>query len=86
MMSSYKLDYYFFPGCPFCQRVSSVINELKVKVTEHNIRKNKDDLNKLVSDTGRKTVPCLYINDKPMHESADIINWLKANKESLPKV
>ena len=84
-MSSSKLDYYFFPSCPFCQRVSSVIKELKVKVTEHNIMANENDLKKLVSDTGRRTVPCLYIDNKPMHESADIIDWLRANQSSLEK-
>ena len=81
-----KLDYYFFPSCPFCQRVSATLDDLKIKVTEHNIRANEDDLNKLVSDTGRRTVPCLYIDNKPMHESADIINWLKANQDKLEKL
>ena len=84
-MSSYKLNFYFFPSCPFCQRVSSVIDKLKIKVSEHNIMKNSNDLDKLVSDTGRRTVPCLYINGKPMHESADIIEWLHANEQDLEK-
>ena len=28
--------------------------------------------------TGRRTVPCLYIDDVPFFESADIIEWLEA--------
>ena len=84
-MSSYKLELYFFYGCPYCHRVLSVIKKLNIedKVTLKDIRKDKDALKKLMSDTGRKTVPCLYINDKPMHESADIMAWLESNKASI---
>jgi len=33
--------------------------------------------------TGRSTVPCLYIDDKPMFESSDICTWLEENKEKI---
>jgi glutaredoxin len=78
-MGQYQLDYYFFPECPYCDRVLKTIVQLKVPVTFFNINQDANALKKLVTDTGRKTVPCLYINGKPMHESADIIVWLKQN-------
>ena len=81
----YQLDYYYFPSCPFCQRVAGVIQDLNIKVELHDIMANQADLEKLVKDTGRRTVPCLYINDKPMHESDDIIKWLKQNEKDLEK-
>lgn len=80
-----KLDYYYFDSCPFCQRVSVVIDELKVKVNYFDIMKDQEALEKLVADTGRRTVPCLYIDGSPMHESSDIIDWLRANQASLDK-
>ena len=85
MTTSPKLDYYFFPSCPFCQRVGAVIDELGVKVTFRNIMESSEDLDTLVRDTGRRTVPCLYVDGKPMHESSDIIAWLQENAENLPK-
>lgn len=33
--------------------------------------------------TGRSTVPCLYIDGNPLFESADIITWLKSNKDKI---
>ena len=81
-----KLDYYFFQSCPFCQRVGLVIDELKIKVSYNDITQDQAALKKLVADTGRRTVPCLYIDESPMHESADIIAWLHDNKDSLEKV
>jgi hypothetical protein len=35
--------------------------------------------------TGRTTVPCLYIDGKPMFESGDICDWLVANQSSITK-
>lgn len=42
-------------------------------------------LQKLTLITGKKTVPCLFIDGDPMHESMDIINWLESNLEKLTK-
>lgn len=86
MSGKYKLDYYFYEACPFCARVQQVINELNIAVTPHDIHHDPGAMEKLIVDTGRRTVPCLYINDKPMHESSDIINWLKDNQDQLDKV
>lgn len=84
-MASPKLDYYFFESCPFCQMVLEVINKYSIKVEYCDIQHNKQFLDKLVADTGRRTVPCLYIDGKPMHESRDIIAWLQANLDQLEK-
>ena len=44
-----------------------------------------ESLKRLVDDTGRRTVPCLYIDNKPMFESADIMDWLSENSDKLEK-
>lgn len=80
-----KLELFYFDSCPFCQRVLSVIDELDVKVEFKNILEDSENLNRLMNDTGRRTVPCLYIDNKPMFESADIVDWLHENESSLEK-
>lgn len=84
-MNKFSLDFYYFDSCPYCQIVLSVIKSLNIKVNYKDICKDSNALNKLVSDTGRRTVPCMYINGKPMFESRDIANWLKQNEANLEK-
>lgn len=38
-----------------------------------------------MNDTGRRTVPCLYIDNQPMFESQDIMEWLRDNESNLEK-
>lgn len=80
-----KLDLYYFPECPYCQKVLLAIDELSLNnfISLLNIREDRSALEKLVKDTGRRTVPCLYIDDNPMHESDDIVYWLRKNKERI---
>lgn len=80
-----KLELYYFNECPYCQIVMSAIRETKLesKVAMMNIRENPSYKEKLIKDTGRGTVPCLYIDGKPMHESRDIANWLKEYAKTI---
>lgn len=80
-----KLELYYFPACPFCQRVLTTIDRLQVKVVFKDIRENEEYLNQLLKDTGKKTVPCLYIDGKPMFESSDIMKWLEDHQAQLEK-
>ncbi len=81
-----KLELFFFPACPYCQIVVEVIEELELEVSYKNIRQDPASLEKLTRDTGRRTVPCLYIDNQPMHESQEIIAWLRSNVDRLLKV
>ena len=78
-MSNFRLALYYFESCPYCQLVLSAIDRLQVKIKMCDIQSNPENLSRLVKDTGRKTVPCLYIDEKPMHESTEIIRWIEAN-------
>lgn len=84
-MNTPKLEYFYYDACPFCQMVNSVIKQLNIKVDYKNILEDQANLERLVGDTGRRTVPCLYIDNKPMHESADIMKWLQENVDRLEK-
>ncbi|PIP96777.1 MAG: glutaredoxin [Bdellovibrio sp. CG12_big_fil_rev_8_21_14_0_65_39_13] len=82
-MSAPLLELYYYYSCPFCQIVLEVVKELNLQVELKDILANREDLNRLVRDTGRRTVPCLYIDGKPMFESRDIVKWLRDNKQNL---
>ena len=84
-MSKPTLELYYFLSCPFCQMVLRVLDEHKIVVELKDILENESHLNQLVQDTGRRTVPCLYIDGKPMHESSDIIDWLESNLDQLER-
>lgn len=84
-MSAPTLDLYYFDSCPYCQRVLKVIHELKIKVNYKDIYEDTNNMQKLMYITGRKTVPCLFIDGVPMHESSDIMNWLRENQANLTK-
>jgi glutaredoxin len=84
-MPAPKLELFKYDACPFCVRVMDAIDQLKIKVEMKDILMDKTNLQRLMSDTGRRTVPCLYIDNQPMFESADIINWLSENSDKLEK-
>lgn len=75
-----KLELYMKEGCPFCNRVIRLINNQgRSDVTLHDIEKSDKDLKRLVDEGGMQQVPCLFIDDKPMYESRDIIQFLMDN-------
>jgi glutaredoxin len=84
-MSSPTLALYYFESCPFCVMVLRAIEKLNIAVEYRDIFSDSEHLNKLVSDTGKRTVPCLYIDGKPMFESSDIMDWLAQNAPNLEK-
>jgi glutaredoxin len=84
-MNAPELELYYFDSCPYCQRVLKVIEKNKIKVTYKDIYEGTNNLQKLILITGRKTVPCLFIDGDPMHESLDIMAWLEKNTASLEK-
>jgi glutaredoxin len=73
-----KLELFYFPQCPFCQIVLSAlrVTGLENSVTYYDIMEEPHKKELLIKVTGRSTVPCLFIDDKPMHESKDIADWL----------
>ncbi|AZO95400.1 glutaredoxin [Iocasia frigidifontis] len=76
-----NLTLYYFPSCPFCRKVLKFIekNGLNDKIEFKNTRQD-DNAKKELLEIGRKDqVPCLFIDNKPLYESNDIITWLKSH-------
>ncbi len=80
-----KLELYYYIQCPFCLRVVRKIEELGLKdYIEHKdtlVHREHNDFH--YHKTGRTTVPCLYIDGRPMFESSDINIWLEKNEKRI---
>ena len=75
-----ELKLYYYPACPYCRKVTRFIKKHKLKLELKNINKDKEAAKTLVEVGGKRQVPCLFIDGKPLYESDDIIKWLKKNK------
>ncbi len=78
-----KLDLYKFDTCPYCRRVMNEIETSgRTDVEYHDIHQNREDYDTLVRVGGMSQVPCLFIDGKPMYESADIVAWLQSHPQA----
>lgn len=75
-----ELVLYQFPSCPFCRLVRNRIRQLDLPIAEKNIQRDPEALHELMEGGGRRTVPCLRIDEaggrRWMYESGDIIRYL----------
>ena len=76
------LELYKFDECPYVQRVMRYIKESgRTDIIYRDINEDKEAEQTLISVGGKRQVPCLFIDGKPMYESLDIIEWLKEHPE-----
>ncbi|QEM81926.2 glutaredoxin family protein [Halomonas binhaiensis] len=75
-----KFALYHFQGCPYCVRVRRAMARLNIDVPLKDIRLDRQAYDELVEGGGRKTVPCLRIEEDGhstwLYESRDIIQYL----------
>lgn len=74
-----KLELYYRPMCPFCQKVLRFIEENSISLELKDISGTPELGRELTSLGGKTQVPCLSIDGKTLYESDDIIQWLKEN-------
>ena len=76
---SESLELYYYPECPYCQKVLRTLDKLGVTgaVELKNIHADDDALQTLISVGGKRQVPCLFIEGNPLYESDDIVTWLQ---------
>lgn len=69
---------YYKKSCPYCQKVLRFMeaNHLTMDTRETTQPGNQNDLIRI---GGKKQVPCLIVNGKPLYESDDIIAYLRGN-------
>ncbi|SDK99447.1 glutaredoxin family protein [Halanaerobium congolense] len=76
----FDLVLYYYPTCPYCRKVTRFIDKHDLEEIElKNINQDEEAEAELIEVGGKRQVPCLFINGKPLYESNDIINWFKSN-------
>lgn len=79
-----KLALYKKDTCPYCQKVlSAILGQGRTDVELHDIVTSEEDLNYLTQVGGKRQVPCLFIDGKPLYESSDIVAWLSAHPQAI---
>ena len=74
-----KLELYYRPMCPFCQKVLRFMEESDLALELKDISGDPELAQDLMSLGGKTQVPCLSIDGEALYESDDIIQWLKDN-------
>lgn len=80
------LALYHYMACFFCVRVRQVIEQLGLDIELRDILRNPAFREELQANGGRKTVPCLRIEQGDgeviwLYESRDIIHFLRTHFE-----
>lgn len=68
---------YMKPTCPFCVKVIKYLDSRNISVKMKNLSENPSYIDELIQIGGKKQVPCLVIDGKPLYESDDIIEWFE---------
>lgn len=79
MKSSHNLVLFYKPSCPYCKKVLTAINTADKGIQLKNIQSDKQATHELLRIGGKRQVPCLLIDGKPLYESQAIIEWLSQN-------
>lgn len=71
-------DYLLYVGtnCPFCKKVKDFMAENNINIDIVNINENRESMLKLMKESGKRQIPCLYHDGKYLYESNDIIEKL----------
>lgn len=76
-----KPELYHRWYCPYSAKVRNFIKDhnLEAQVDFYEVDEDDEAAGRLVHLTGGEQVPCLVIEDKPMLESDDIIEWMNVH-------
>ncbi|MCB1082565.1 MAG: glutaredoxin [Chlamydiia bacterium] len=83
MEEEHNLILYYKPTCPFCQKVLDYLESIEEEIPLKNIDEDPKAREELLHLGGKTQVPCLFIDDKPLYESDDIIDWIKEKRETF---
>ncbi|MCI1665211.1 MAG: glutathione S-transferase N-terminal domain-containing protein [Atopobiaceae bacterium] len=76
MSEKESLELYFMPTCPFCRKVLAFVDANGIDLVRHDITADAAAAERLVAVGGKRQVPCLFHDGKPLYESDDIIDYL----------
>lgn len=76
---THELELFMKPTCPYCIKVMNFMSENNITIPLRDIVADEDAAETLIAIGGKRQVPCLFIDGKPLYESGDIIEWLRDN-------
>ncbi len=76
---THELELFMKPTCPYCLKVMNFMSENNITIPLRDIVADKSAAETLIAIGGKRQVPCLFIDGKPLYESGDIIEWLRDN-------
>ena len=79
MNTTHELELFMKPTCPYCIKVMNFMDENNITIPLRDIVADESAAETLVAVGGKRQVPCLFIDGKPLYESGDIIEWLRDN-------
>jgi len=74
------LELYKLPGCPYCAKVETKLDELGLDYVEHEVPSSHDKRGQVKAISGQTGVPVLVDTDhgvEGMPESDDIVEYLE---------
>lgn len=72
-----SLELFIGPHCPYCHKVLAFMQANNIdNVVVHDIAQEPDQAERLIKVGGKRQIPCLFVNEKPLYESNDIIRFL----------
>lgn len=79
MAANRELELYVMTGCPYCIKVENFLAINGISIPQRNITTDRTAEQHLIAVGGKRQVPCLFIDGKPLYESSDIITWVQKN-------
>lgn len=76
---THELELFMKPTCPYCIKVMNFMSENNITIPLRDIVADESAAETLIAIGGKRQVPCLFIDGKPLYESDDIIEWLRNN-------
>ena len=76
---THELELFMKPTCPYCIKVMNFMSETNITIPLRDIVADESAAETLIAIGGKRQVPCLFIDGKPLYESGDIIEWLRDN-------
>lgn len=76
---THELELFMKPTCPYCIKVMNFMSENNITIPLRDIVADESAAETLIAIGGKRQVPCLFIDSKPLYESGDIIEWLRDN-------
>lgn len=77
---SAKVVVYSAANCPYCDRAKQLLTAKKVAYTEIRVDLNPELREEMVTKSGRRTVPQIFINDQPIGGFDDMAALEKQGK------